>query len=371
MSNIPFLPLHVSQLYQPVSIDAKRDRDGEPKARVQQPTPQLLKIKAAREAKREGENVNYAELLEDSFDVLAAVVLYAKNFSGFILNLNRSQWDATLLYKDSTERSGIPWTEELRKLLQDGLDRQYGEIWNANMGYELAHAWVAALFLFLNSNTEDLSELTSVLETYMTVPKNNIERRALVQDLIKYRLETTPEYLSQGLLNAIVRSGFPELDIPLKKRLTANVDRLLDDAFGVFGVTLDAPMTLFRADDRINTLNKVVDINATLEELSNTAVSTSVDKDIRNRHCDSVNKSDSRCVVYKFRVAAGTRVLPITADHPFLKGFVIDEMFTPYSVEKEILLPKSLTYQLDSSTEPVYDTLRTGRIIVTYRVLVQ
>ena len=335
-----------------------------------QATPQLLKIKAAREAKKEGEGVNYAEVLEDSFDVLAALVLYAKNLFGFILKLNRNQWDATLLYKESTEKGGIPWTEELRKLLQDGLDRQNENIWNAAMGYDLAHMWVAALFLFLNSNTDDLSELTSVLETYMTVPQNNIERRALVEDLIKYRLEFTPNYVSQRLLNAIVNRGFPELDIPLKKRLTENVDRLLDDAFGMFGVTLDAPMTLFRADDRSDTLNKIVDIDATLKEISNTVVSTSINKSIRDRFCHRTTTSDSRCVVYKFRVAAGTRVLPITVDHPFLKGPLIDKMFTPHSVEKEILLPKGLTYQLDSSTEPVYETLRFGRLTVTYSVLV-
>lgn len=336
-----------------------------------QPTPQLLQIKAARDAKREGEGVNYAELLKDSFDVLAAVVLYAKGFFGFILSLNRSKLDATALYKDSTERSGIPWTKELRKFLQDQLDRQYDQIWNTHLGYEEAHVWIAALFLFWNSNASDPSKLSSALEAYMTVPGNNAERRALVQNLIKYRYDVTPDYLSRRLLNAAVDGRLPELDIPLRKRLAAHVDGLLGDAFGMFGVTLDAPMTLFRADDRGDSLNTIVDINATLEELSGTVVSTSVNQSIRHLFCGSVNEGDSRCVIYKFLVAAGTRILPITSDHPFLKGPLIDEMFTPYSNEKEILLPKGVTYRLDSSTEPVYDTLRNGRLTVTYSVFVQ
>ena len=315
---------------------------------------------------RNGGDVSYPIVLKGAFDAYGAIVLYAKTMSSFILGLHRKRPDATRLYKEITEQGGVVWTDALRDVLQDALDREHSALWNTPLGYDQAHAWMAALFLFLNST--DIPEVTSALQPYMNVPTNDDERRALVQELIKYMDDETPVYLDKRLMREIYEHRVVNFDIVLKKRIASHLDHLLDDAFGMFGVTLDAPMVLFRADDR-KTSDTIADISMTLQELSATVLSTSTKRDIDELFCGPI-ENGSRCVVYKFHIATGTRVLPITADHPFLKGSLVDPMFMPFEVEKEILLPKGLTYQLQP-TAPENGKTILGRSTIMYSVLVQ
>lgn len=323
---------------------------------------QLNKIQDA----RNGGDVSYPIVLEDAFDAYGAIVLYAKTMSSFILRVHRKRPDATRLYKEITEQRGVVWTDAIRDLIQDTLDREHSALWNTPLGYDQAHAWMAALFLFLNST--DIPEVTSALQPYMNVPTNDDERRALVQELIKYMDDQTPLYLDKRLLKEIYEHRVVNFDIVLKRRIASHLDHLLDDAFGMFGVILDAPMVLFRADDRKNS-DTIADISTTLQELSETVVSTSIRRDIGELFCGSFG-NDSPCVVYKFHIAAGTRVLPITADHPFLKGSLVDPIFMPFEFENEVLLPKGLTYQLQP-TAPKNGKTLLGRSEIMYSVLVQ
>ena len=314
-------------------------------------------------------DVSYATLLKDAFDAYAAIVLYAKSMSRFILQMNREKPDATRLFKERTERSGTVWTEAIRQILQDTLDQQELAVWNVLMGYEQTHHWMAALFLFLNST--DMPEVTTELQPYMHVPENDEERRALIEDLLKYDGSFTDgpkiTYLDNKLLNAMYEGRVVGFDIALRKRLALNLDHLLDNGVRMFGVTLDAPITLFRADDRPG-LYEITDISTALRELSATVVSTSTRHDIDTLFCKTYSTAGAPpCIVYKFHIASGTNVLPVTVDHPLLEAPLIDRKFLPYSMEEEVLLPKQLTYELQS-TAPKTGKTRQGRSTIIYSV---
>lgn len=314
-------------------------------------------------------DVSYSATLKDAFDAYAAIVLYAKSMSGYILRLNRKRPDAVELFKESVERSGAVWTETMCQVLQGSLDREDTTAWSSPLGYEAAHHWMAALFLFLNSTA--LPEITTELQTYVRVPTSDDERRSLVETLLKYNGSweghgpQPSEYLDQKLLRAIYEHRVVDFDVALKKRLASNLDHLLDEAFCMFGVSLDVPTILFRADN--GRKNQATDVPLALQELSATVVSTSVLRNIDEQFCGIADGATSPCIVYEFHVAAGTRVLPVTVDHPFLGAPLIQHKFLAYTKEREVLLPKGLTYEL-RSTEAKPGKTRLGRSTAVYSV---
>lgn len=365
--------LSISETFGPTTffevydVSMKRKLSSLTYGRDQPPTEQLALLRDIQHTK----SVSYAKTLGDAFDAYAAIIIYAKSqaISGAILKLSRKRLEATQLFKEAVESSGGVWNDTIRKVIQDSLDKTDDAVWNIPLGYESAHNWMAALFLFLNSTA--VPEITTELQPYMRVPTSNDERRVLIEELLKYAgdiHEDARVYLDLKLLKAIYEQRGVDFDVALKKRLASNLGRLLDDGIRMFGVSLDASTILFRADDRPE-IYKITDISTALHELSKAVVSTSTRPDIDDQFCNSVEAAStpSPCVVYEFHVAVGTPVLPITAYHPFLEASLIPERFMTHSQEQEVLLPKGLTYELRSAEAKPGKT-STGRSTMVYSV---
>jgi hypothetical protein len=296
----------------------------------------------------------YAVLVIYAKDMFSSITKFQRRESGQMPNIHIED---TLVYKAITEKEN---GQELWSSLEGYMKPLFLKSFDLNametISYQNALNY---LLLFTMFPTVDVS-LQQLLSTYsIQLPVDDQAKLESIMTILRRPTLSTHEDDSE------YRWSFPEgmqVSDKLVKDMTENLNwtphfvkaltmssLMMDEAFTMFGVEIESAMDVYRGvsmEDNWDVFYETVDgmkvpkIETWNQMLPASVLSTTLNKKTALNFCGEINNT---CVVYKFTLSPGLRVLPLTATHESWGRKLIEDEFSPHK-EQEILLPRNAVF---------------------------